>query len=495
MSDIRFRYTGFTNFAAQLLSIVPGFILVLTVTRNLATTDFGAWQNIGDLLGYATILSGIIPFSVVRYVARGHADAIKTGIATNILLSLPITGIFLLFSSSFASIIGTNPLYFQIASLHVLMFYILPAVQGAVYAKTPHILGYGTVIYELTKVAVGIVLVAYFRTGLLGAIITVVMAQVAMTLFYLVSIRGYLRGRINWGYLRSWWKISFIVLYGTIGSRLASLGMILLILIWGTAARAYVGAAVTIAVMISYSTTLATALYPKLLAKPDPIIVETAFKLIMLFAIPMVGGILILSNQLLTVLKTDYAAASIVLCVYAIAYLLDSLATTLDTIIAATEHADMNIETTLRQLAKSKLFLLPTLTNVSAAIYLPILAVFLKLFATGPLQAALYTSLAYISATIPLFVIRYRTAKRSLAFSFPVKSLTRFTFAAILMMIFLSQINLAATLSKIMILVLAGSVVYFSTVLIIDSETRVLAKSTLDFILGRLRYKRLKPRQ
>jgi O-antigen/teichoic acid export membrane protein len=271
--------------------------------------------------------------------------------------------------------------------------------------------------------------------------------------------------------------------------------MILLILIWGTAARAYVGAAVTIAVMISYSTTLATALYPKLLAKPDPIIVETAFKLIILFAIPMVGGILILSNQLLTVLKTDYAAASIVLCVYAIAYLLDSLATTLDTIIAATEHADMNIETTLRQLAKSKLFLLPTLTNVSAAIYLPILAVFLKLFATGPLQAALYTSLAYISATIPLFVIRYRTAKRSLAFSFPVKSLTRFTFAAILMMIFLSQINLAATLSKIMILVLAGSVVYFSTVLIIDSETRVLAKSTLDFILGRLRYKRLKPRQ
>ena len=42
----------------------------------------------------------------------------------------------------------------------------------------------------------------------------------------------------------------------------------------------------------------------------------------------MAGGILILSNQLLTVLKTDYAAASIVLGVYAVAYLLDSFAAT-----------------------------------------------------------------------------------------------------------------------------------------------------------------------
>ena len=215
MSHIRFRYTGFVNFAAQLLSIATGFIFVVTVTRNLTTADFGAWQNIGDLLGYATIFSGIIPFSVVRYTARGHADAMRTGIAANTLLSLPITGIFLLFSSFFASVIGANPLYFQIASLHVLMFYILPAVQNAVYAKKPHILGYGTVIYELTKVAVGIVLVAYFRTGLVD-IFAVVIAQLAMTSFYLVSIRGYLEGRINWGYLRSWWKVSFIILYGTI---------------------------------------------------------------------------------------------------------------------------------------------------------------------------------------------------------------------------------------------------------------------------------------
>jgi hypothetical protein len=126
---------------------------------------------------------------------------------------------------------------------------------------------------------------------------------------------------------------------------------------------------------------------------------------------------------------------------------------------------------------------------------LPILVVFLKLFAAGPLQAALYTSLAYVFATVPVFMIRYRIAKRSLPFSFPFKNLTHYVFAAVLMVIFLSQINLAATLSRIMILVLAGSAVYFGTVLIIDSETRVLAKSIMDFISEKLGHGRLKSQQ
>jgi O-antigen/teichoic acid export membrane protein len=487
MSGIRFHYTGFINFAAQLFSIATGLFFVVTVTRNLSTADFGTWQNIGDLLGYATILSGIVPFSVVRYAARGHIDAIRTGIAANTLLSLPVTGIFALFSSFFASLIGTNPLYFQFASLHVMMFYILPAVQNAVLAKKPHILGYGTVVYEFTKVSIGFFLVAYLGTGLIGAIAAVVMAQVAMISFYLFSIREYLEERINWNYLRSWWKVSFIVIYGTIGNRLLSMGMILLILTWGTAARAYVGAAATFAVIISYSTTLATGLYSKLLAKPDSETVETALKLMMLFAIPMFGGILVLSGQLLTILRADYAAGAFVLYVYAGAYLLDSLSTTLDTIITATEHADMNNETTFRELVKSKLFFLPTLTCISGALYLSILLVFLKLFATEPIQAAMYTGLAYISATVPVFIIRYRTAKKSLPFSFPIRSLTRYIFATVLMVVFLSQIKLGSTLTRVMIQAMIGSVIYFGIVLLIDSETRMLAKNIIDFMMKLLR--------
>ena len=273
------------------------------------------------------------------------------------------------------------------------------------------------------------------------------------------------------------------------------MGMILLVLTWGTAARAYVGAAMTFAVIISYSTTLATGLYPKLLAKPDSETVETALKLMMLFAIPMFGGILLLSGQLLTILRADYSAAAIVLYVYAGAYLLDSLSTTLDTITTATEHADMSNETSFRELVKSRLFFLPTLTYVSGTLYLSILLVFLKLFATEPIQAGMYTGLAYIIATVPVFIIRYRTAKKSLLFSFPIRSLARYVLATVLMVVFLSQINLASTLTRVMIRVIIGSVIYFGTVLLVDSETRVLARNITDFISEKLKSGNVDPKK
>jgi len=495
LSNIRLRYTGLVNFVARLLTIVTGFLFVVTVTRNLATTDFGVWQNIGDVLGYMLVLAGIIPFSTVRYAARGYRDAIKTGVVANVLLSLPLTGVFLLLAPSLASTIGANPLHFQIASLQILLFYLLQVVQGAVHATTPHILAYGTVIYEVTKIILGVALVTYFGIGLLGAIVTVIVSQATLSLFYLASIRDYLREGVNWSYLRSWWKVSFISLYSILGERLGSLGLILLVLIWGAVARAYFGAALTIAVMITYSNALATALYPRLLTKTDSVAVETVLKMTMLFAIPMTGGVIILSNSLLTILKPDYAAASLLLSILAVTCLLDSFSAIMNTIIIATEKVDMNTDTKLKELVKSRFFLLPTLTYVGVSIYLPLLLVLLKWFATDPLQAALYTSLAGILANIPIFLLRYRTAERSLPFRLPVSHLARYIFATALMMVVLSQINLAATLSRVFILVLVGGAVYFGTVLAIDPETRTLIETTVNFIKEKLGYGVMRPRR
>ncbi|MCJ7635027.1 hypothetical protein MUP77_21880, partial [Candidatus Bathyarchaeota archaeon] len=331
LSNIRLRYTGLVNFASQLFTIVTGFLFVVTVTRNLTTTEFGVWQNISDVLGYALILIGVIPFSATRYLSQGHRDAIKTGIVANILVSVPLTGIFMFLSPYLASTIGTNPLYFQVAAFEILLLYLLQVLQGSVLAIVPHLLGFGTTIYEVTKIVLGIVLVIHFDMGLVGAIAAVVASQTILSFFYLITIRGYLKEKIKWNYLRSWWRMSVILVYGELGDRLGALGPILLILMWGTTARAYVGAALTIAVMISYSNALAMALYPKLLAELHSSSVEAALKLTMLFAIPMTGGIIILSDSLLTILKPDYSAASIILSIYAIVYLLDCFSATMNT--------------------------------------------------------------------------------------------------------------------------------------------------------------------
>jgi len=480
LSNIRLRYTGLVNFASQLFTIVTGFFFVITVTRNLTATEFGVWQNIGDILSYMTLLAGIIPFSTTRYMARGQRGAAKTGVITNTLLSLPMTSIFLLLAPLLASTIGTNTLYFQVASLQILLFYVLQVVESAVYAKAPHVLGYGTVLFEVTKLAIGVTLVTYLRAGLIGAIVAVAASQAVLSLFYVVSIRVYLREGANWSYLRSWWKITFVNLYGFLGDRLASLGLILLTLMWGAVARAYVGAALTIGVMISYSKALATALYPKLLAKTEATAVETSLKMTMLFAIPMTGGMIALSGSLLTVLKPDYAAASTILSIYAVAFLLDVVSAIFDTVITATERADVDEHASLKGLFKSKLFFLPTLRYVYAVLNLAVLVVLLKGFATEPFQASLYTSLASLSANVPIFLLRYRIAKKSLPFSLPLNNIIRYMLSTLLMMLVLSQIHLAATLSRIFILVLVGAMIYFGVVIVIEPETRRLIKTAVS---------------
>lgn len=453
----------------------------------MATKDFGIWQNIGDILGYVTLLAGIIPFSVIRYIARGYEDAGKTGIIANILLALPLTAIFILLSPFFASLIGANVLYFQVASLQILLFYLLQVTQGIIHAKLPHVLGYGTIIFEITKIALGVFLVVYLGTGLLGAITAVVISQTILNLFYLTAILSYLKQKVNWGYLHVWWKISFINLYSILGERLGSLGLILLILKWGTLARAYVGAAMTIAIMVNYSNALAIALYPKLLAKSDSTSVEMALKMTMLFAIPMTGGIIILSDSLLTVLKPDYATASIVLCIYAIINLINCLSSILNTVTIATEKIDFNENITLRGLIKSKLFLLPSLTYLNLILYLIPLFVLLTNFTSEPLQAALYTSLVDIIAAMPIFLLRYKIAKKSLPFNLPWKNLARYSISTALMMIILSQITLNATLSRVLILILVGITIYFSVILTIDSETRDLLRTTVNFLQKKVR--------
>jgi O-antigen/teichoic acid export membrane protein len=480
------RYAGLINFASQLLSIVTGFLFVVAVTRNLTISDFGIWQNIGDILGYATLLAGVIPFSVTRYVARGQDDAAKTGLLSNIILSIPLTGLFILLAPFFASAIGAQSIYFQVAGFQVFLLHLLSVTQAVVQAKTPHLLGYGTFIYEVTKIALGIFFVVLLGKGLLGAMITVIISQAVLSLFYLICVRKQVLLKVNWRYLRNWWKISFINMFSLLGDRLGSFGLILLILMWGELARAYVGAAMTIAVMIGYSNYLAIALYPKLLAKSDPKSVVTTLKLTMLFAIPMTGGMVVLSESLLSILKLDYAVVSTTLILYALFYLLDCFSVLFSTIVMATEDADIHEKVTIRELTRSRLFLLPLLKYLNAGLYLVPLIVLLTTVAGNPLQAAFLTGATSLVAAMPVLLLRYKIAIRSLPFRLPLASFGRYAFSTVIMMLLLSQIKLGATLSRVLILVLLGGGIYFGIMLVIDPETRSLVREIAFFLMRKL---------
>jgi len=475
---IRLRYSGLTLFASKAFSILTGFIFVIAVTRNISSHDFGVWQNIGDMVGYFVILSGVIPGWVTRYVARDQQNAATTGLVTNFVISLPFLVAWLFFAPEFAKIADSPSIYYTLACLMILGTYLKPALEGIAQAKKPHLLGWDVAIHESTMVSFGVALVMILKFGLLGALVAVISSNFVDVVFYIVTLRSILGRGMNWSYLKNWFRASTISIYGMVGDRLGATNTILLIIYSGATARAYVGAAYTVALSISYVSTLAIGLYPKLLAGGSSEDVETVLRSMLMFAMPMVAGTLVLAQPLLAILNPVYSVAASVLYLMAISYLPWCLSITLDTIITGTERIDQT-SFKMKDLIKSRLFLPASLSYLNSIITLPLLYFVLTYLKPNPLDSALYLVAIGYAGALTLLVIKYVVAKRYVGFKLPAKDFTKYCIASIIMAVALLQLPVPARISTILPIVALGATIYFTILLIIDRETRKLFRSVV----------------
>ncbi len=476
---IRLRFSGLTIFASKVLSIITGFIFVITVTRNISSSDFGVWQNIGDMVSYFVIFSGVIPGWATRSIARGHKNAEGTVVLTNLMVSLPFIAAWVFLAPNFAKIAGSYTNYYLLAALMVLGSHLKPALEGVAQASRPHLLGIDLVVHELTLVSVGVSLVKFLGLGLFGALITTIVSNFVDVLFYLVSLRNDLGIGIEYGYVRNWFRASIVNIYALIGDKLNSLSLIILVLYSGVTARAYVGAANTIALTILYATSFTVGLYPKLLAGGQKRDVEVVTKLVFMFAIPMVVGTLVLASPLLMILNPVYGIATPVLCLFALSFLAYSLSAILDTIITGTEKVDDGAFR-IKDIMKSRLLLPSSLSYVSAAITLPLLYFLL----TSPAKptsidgAVYYVAVGY--ASIPIWLtVKYLVARKCVQFELPLKAFAKYTIASGIMAVVLLSLSVAPRISVVFGAVGLGGVLYFAVLLIIDNETRGLFRDSI----------------
>ena len=88
--EIRLQYSGYVIFAAKLIAVATGLIFQFMLGRAIAadSPEYAIWGNINTVLPYFTLLAGIVPFWVMRCVARGKKGATKTGLAINLLFSV-----------------------------------------------------------------------------------------------------------------------------------------------------------------------------------------------------------------------------------------------------------------------------------------------------------------------------------------------------------------------------------------------------------------------
>lgn len=500
--EIRLQYSGFVIFAAKMLSVLTGLIFQFMVAWSTTNTQYDIWFNINDVLAYFTILVGVAPFWVMRFVAREKEGATKTGFVTNLIVSVISTISYLAFIPFFLPMLGITgdflPVYL-IASLQIVELYVLTLFEGCLQATMPHTIGYGLLVQQVGKVVLGYVLIVQVGEPLMGALVATI-ASIGIQLFYYFQILAdQFKERIHWKYVKQWVKGSFANIYNVIGIQIAAYVFIMLYELGGSGSRGRYGAAATISNVISYASVLAFALYPKLLADKKREDITTSLKMVLMFAIPMTVVAIVMSDSYITLLRQDYPDASIILIILA----LDALVLVINNIFSAVlfgmESVDQDGQMSFKDLVKSKLFIAFSLPYVHSAIVLPVSYYVLTTYALNqPLQASLSVSMIITLSHFILLIILYGVARKAVKIDIPWKSISKYVLAASVMgaLLFVlphpegipstsGTMEILFNIAQVLVLTGIGAAVYLAIVMIIDKEARALPKTILNELRGK----------
>jgi len=492
-ANIKLKYSGLIVFASNILSAATGLAFVLMITRTVSTEEFGIWGNINDLFNYFVLLGNVLPFWITRYVAREHSGSAKTGLIANLLISIALASIYLALVPTILcalQISSTYVIVYVLLSIQILAPYTIYALEAVLRAKQPQTIGYGLLVYEACRVVLGFILIIRFKLGLIGAICSIIVAFTIQIAFYVKLTAKELKENVRWYYLKEWLKAAPINIYYIVGTNLTTFTFILLFVYGGELARAYYGAAVTIAAVIGYSSFLAFALYPRLLSGSSPEDVFVSLKMVMMFVIPMMVGVMALSDSYLIVLKFVYADARPVLFLLAINYLCVALSPVFYAIVLGTEKVDAKAKLAFLDLIKSRLFLFFTLPYIQSAVTLPTTFFILNFIAKTPLEAATYVALITLLANSAMLAAKYIIARKCLTFNFPWDSILKYALASVAMATVLIVIPHPTRLSQTVALTLLGATIYLTILTLIDKDAKSLLSSITQEAMRIIRIKK-----
>jgi hypothetical protein len=493
-SEIRLQFSGYAIFAAKLLSVGTGFAFQIMLRAAIGDA-YGIYFNMGDIIGYFTIMMGVVPFWAMRYVARGREGAIKTGLATNLAISLIGTAAYLAFvpfilSAILPTAVDYLPIYL-LAGMQIAEYYAISIFESCLQAYKPHVVGYGLLFQQVSKLSAGYVVIVVLGQGLVGAVIVNIISFAVQLAYYFTLLGKELKQRVQWGYVREWFKGSLANIYSVVGSQVVAFGFILLFWYGSIESRGIYAAAALIASIIGFASFLSFALYPKLLTERRKEDAVESMKMVLMFTLPMATGAISLADSYMGLL--DYRFAWVVLVVLSLDAIVTVVAGIYSAVIMGYESVDQNEGMTLKKLVKSKLFVSFSLPYVQAAISLPVIYYVLTTYAYHKsFEAAFYVAVINSVAHFITFIFLYALSRSMMKFQLPWKNIAKYLLASAAMgalLYFLPHPD-----SKLMTIALTavGGLIYVAVLSAIDKEARALPKAILQEVLSR-RKKSAKP--
>jgi hypothetical protein len=493
--EIRLQYSGYILFATRLVSIFTGLAFQLMVARTALDVDptkklNDLWLNITDLLPYFTLLASVLPFWAMRSAAREEVGATKTGVIANLLISLAATAIYIPLVSLITTGLGINPKYvflYYLVAVQITEYYAIGIAEACLRTRVPQAIGYGLLIAEFSKVILGYIFIVHFRLPIEGALISLAVAFLIQTIYYVKLLKTELQQKIRWHYVKEWLKGSLVNIYNIVGGQAAAYIFILLFKYGGNGGRSDYGYAFFIAQVITYSTFLAFALYPKLLVDRNTQDITTSLKMVLMFAIPMAAGAMAIPAALLSIIDVAYAEAAPVLVVLAVDAIINTLATFFNFVLYGAERVDEKAKMSFKELVKSRLFLSFSFPYFQLAVSVPTAYYILTVYAQNqPLNAAIYVSIINLACHFALFIVLYAVVRKMIKIEIPWKSIAKYVFTSAVMAIFIFMLPHPQRASLTIAITVLGGAVYIGLLLAIDRETRMLIRSVWQEIKIRI---------
>ncbi|MEM3737520.1 MAG: polysaccharide biosynthesis C-terminal domain-containing protein [Candidatus Bathyarchaeia archaeon] len=484
--SIRLRYSGLVAFGSRIVSMLTGLIFIIIVTRNLSVADFGIWQYISIILGYAVFPSSFLPFWITRFYARGYSIG-KTGVVSNLIIASVAFLIFIFISIPASNIIKTDISYFYITGTQIFVMYLYASLRALAQGRYPHLIGYAEMLFEIAKIIFAFLLFYVLRMGLVGAIIAVIFAYAVGCLFYLSRFIGEIGEDINWSLSKKWFSRIWVAAPDPFAGFLYSLDLLVLaLIIHQPEPLALYRVAASVAVTTHFAASLAIALYPRLLSGGGIRDVEEILKLCLMFSIPMAVGTFVLAEPLLHLFKSDYETATPLLKLMSVWAPMVPLIVVMENVIFGSVKVDLDVNVSFKKLMSSMLIVWPLTKYIRAFVALPLIYLFVKIsLEYFPQQPYLYATigcfLANFIADILLFLLAYQISRKALQFKFPIKNLTRYLGAATVMGLLVWIIHPARSYETVLT-VAVGSFVYFAVLSLIDSESRKLFKDVWAYL-------------
>jgi len=495
---IRVMYSGLFFFIVGIITILTGLAFMLIVTRSLTQQEFGTWTLISGLIFYITLVQPITSYWIVREVARGEKSA-KTGIISSGMFSSFGIALFIIISFFVSAQTDTvqNVLFF--AAIMIPVLFLNDVFLSINMGFKPQVASFGKFALEISKIPLALFFIYFLDLGVEGVILSVTLAHIPSIVLLAYSARSRITGTIKREFIKKWIKLSWIPLYPGIYSLLRSIDVLVFSLITGSVlGLAYFGAALSVSSLVMQSTTISSAVYPKLLSDGKSEFLQDTVTKILFFAIPLSAISITFARPGLFALNPIYEIAFPLVIIITLRLTLATINRAFENFLKGVEKVDLNPKSTFKNYAQSKLFSIPTFRIIQNLIYLVLLIIILTLLSSShtEFELVIFWAILGLLSVIPITIYLSILMKSRFKISLDVTPISKYFVSCAIIFIPLFVLSekyleynteIVKFLPDLFSFIVLGILGYALLTYIIDSKTKVFFNAIIHEIIKKIK--------